>query len=227
MKGQNKRVKKMLTFVMLLALAVTTMQPLKSYASELEDTETTVGGEVDGLSDLTLFPDMLDVEEQAGQLMEAAEPQTQADGQAMTAKIEFTENTPVTEGNLNIYPKYDKGIIIFAYRYPNNGGGWSSAVNPVPYEHGEAYENIKSRAMAFRPENLTKEYPFSNWEQNYTYKEVGSTPAGVNYVGFVAKLAGIEAVEASLEYYTRTGIRHLVYTKFEQNRGAMDCQGYA
>ncbi len=119
---------------------------------------------------------------------------------------EVTADTPILENTayLSIHAKYDKGVWSARYNYPDSTGNWKTAFQPVTFEYGETYGNLVKKAQGYVPEDITKEYPFSNWE-NDAYQADGDVVSAMGNLHFTAKFSDVNYIQYYREYFNEKG----------------------
>lgn len=119
---------------------------------------------------------------------------------------EVTADTPILENTayMSIHAKYDKGVWSAGYNYPDSTGAMRTVFQPIVFEHGETYGDLVKKAQGYMPEDITKEYAFSNWE--YVAHQADSDVASaIGNLNFTAKFSGVNYVEYYREYFDEKG----------------------
>lgn len=116
---------------------------------------------------------------------------------------EITEDMALfNEEYIQIYAKYDKGIIHAYYEYPDAEGNWQSTDQKFLYEHGETYGELLKQINGFVPEDITKEYSFIGWEyEDDYYKEDDVISDRVEYISAAAKFADVTLLRIFPHYF--------------------------
>lgn len=117
---------------------------------------------------------------------------------------EITEDTTVLNEHFGVYAKYDKGVYQASYKYLNNAGEWSETFCPIVYEHGATYGEVEKKAREFMPEDMTKDYTFSNWGDDQFSKD-DKVVSGVEGEHFIAQFSGVTVLDVHYTYYDQKG----------------------
>lgn len=122
---------------------------------------------------------------------------------------EITEDTRLSFSSsyIEIYAKYDKGIVNASYSYPDSEGHMAWSSQQIVFEHGETYGDVLKKAQAFIPDNMTKEYSFAAWEYELPYgKSEEDTVSDLRtYFTLTAKFSGVTMLQVFWDYYDEKG----------------------
>lgn len=112
---------------------------------------------------------------------------------------------------IELYAKYDKGVIRASYKYPNTAGEWVYTNQVLSFDRGTTYGDLLKRAEGIMPEDITKEYSFSGWEYDDScYKESDVITDGERYISSVAKFKDVTLVQVNGHYYDQEGNRNYI-----------------
>lgn len=115
--------------------------------------------------------------------------------------IRFFDNSYI-----QLYAKYDKGVITASYKYPGASGDWRYRSLLLSFDRGTTYGEILKRVQGDVPEDITKEYSFSRWEcEDSDFKESDVITDSNRYISFVAKFADVTLVQIHRHCYDQDG----------------------
>ena len=115
--------------------------------------------------------------------------------------IRFFDNSYI-----QLYAKYDKGVITASYKYPGASGDWRYRSQLLSFDRGTTYGEILKRVQGDVPEDITKEYSFSRWEcEDSDFKESDVITDSNRYISFVAKFADVTLVQIHRHCYDQDG----------------------
>lgn len=116
----------------------------------------------------------------------------------------ITEDTQIVDGNLQVYAKYDKGVVAVNYRYPDDQGNWNSAVQKHAFEYGQKYGEFIKSIQEYAPEDITKDAKLAGWEYNDFYHN-DSDVLSDRIINVTAKFDDVAFIDVRYRYYDQEG----------------------
>ncbi len=100
---------------------------------------------------------------------------------------------------IHFLANYDEDYLRVRYSYFNDAGKWCNVYRPIVINEGMVYKEVLEQAKQYRPEDLSKEYPFDGWD--------GDIPETKGNFRLIAKYQGKKVVTVSRSYYDEKGQR--------------------
>ncbi len=103
---------------------------------------------------------------------------------------------------------YDEPFLPIGYSYFNDKGNWCEEFRPIVVDEKMTYEEVLKQAKEYRPQNISENYPFDEWEGDIP--ETLDEAIRQGGISFAAKYPGKTVVSVRRSYYDEKGQRPLL-----------------
>lgn len=102
---------------------------------------------------------------------------------------------------------YDEAYLRVGYSYFNSEGKWCEVIRPIVVDDEMTYEEVLKQVKEYRPDDISKEYPFDEWDGDIPETLDEALWKGRGGLSFTAKYPGKTVISVMRTYYDERGQR--------------------